>query len=245
MSGIRLFNSIRLLNTVRASTVLLPYNATHIHTSSVCSKVKKNDKNKKGTQAVKTASIANSDNVYLIDALGEMNDIVDILGEELAKHFSIQVDLRLFEDIMVKLEKGDEHKMSHLGRVTLKSPQMVMINFANNPNAIKWAKLALQKSTLNVNPQHEGVVLYIPTPRMTRERREQLAHEAKTKIFNEFKQALNAVFTKYDKKCSQQTSQADTIKLTRQQLLTLKRGMEDKGSQIIEAKRQDLLKEVA
>lgn len=52
--------------------------------------------------------------------------------------------------------------MNRLGRVTLKSPQMVMINFADNPTAIKAARVALQKSSLAVNPQQEGIVLYIP-----------------------------------------------------------------------------------
>ncbi|KHJ91012.1 hypothetical protein OESDEN_09132 [Oesophagostomum dentatum] len=56
----------------------------------------------------------------------------------------VEVDLRVYEDLIVKLEKGDEHKLSHLGRVSLKSPSMVMINFADNPSAIKWAKLAIQ-----------------------------------------------------------------------------------------------------
>ncbi|KHN71861.1 putative ribosome-recycling factor, mitochondrial [Toxocara canis] len=84
-----------------------------------------------------------------------------------------------------------EHRMNRLGRVVLKSPQMVMINFGDNPTAIKAAKLAIQKSNLNVNPQQEGVALYVPVPRMTRERREQLAATAKAKMFNDFKEALN------------------------------------------------------
>lgn len=83
--------------------------------------------------------------------------------------------------------------MNRLGRVTLKSPQMVMINFGDNPTAIKAAKLALQKSNLNVNPQQEGVTLYVPVPKMTRERREYLASTAKAKMFNDYKEALNEV----------------------------------------------------
>lgn len=83
--------------------------------------------------------------------------------------------------------------MNRLGRVSLKSPQMVMINFADNPSAIKAARVALQKSSLAVNPQQEGIVLYVPVQRMTRERREELVNAAKTKILHDYKEALNKV----------------------------------------------------
>ncbi|KHN76223.1 putative ribosome-recycling factor, mitochondrial [Toxocara canis] len=132
-----------------------------------------------------------ADNPYVQGAMKEMKELESILNEELAKHFSLQVDLRAYEEILVKLDSGEEHRMNRLGRVVLKSPQMVMINFGDNPTAIKAAKLAIQKSNLNVNPQQEGVALYVPVPRMTRERREQLAATAKAKMFNDFKEALN------------------------------------------------------
>ncbi|EYC42053.1 hypothetical protein Y032_0545g3241 [Ancylostoma ceylanicum] len=135
--------------------------------------------------------------------------------------------------------------MCHLGRVSLKSPTMVMINFADNPSAIKWAKLAIQKSYLNVTPQHEGVVLYLPVPRMTRERREQLAHDAKGKIFNEYKKALNDIYVRFEKKSSQSSTKPDEERHTRQLLLDLKHAMETKGADLIETKRKELLTEMA
>lgn len=156
-----------------------------------------------------------------------------------------QVDLRLYEDLLVKLENGVEQKMCHLGRVSLRSPTMVMANFADNPSAIKWAKLAIQKSYLNVTPQHEGVVLYLPVPRMSRERREQLAHDAKGKIFNEYKQALNDIYTRFEKKSTQSTTKHDDERHTRQLLLDLKHAMEKRGSEMIEAKRKELLTELS
>lgn len=88
--------------------------------------------------------------------------------------------------------------MNRLGRVSLKSPQMVMINFADNPTSIKAARVALQKSSLSVNPQQEGIVLYVPVPRMTRERREELANAAKTKMLHDYKEALNKVNVFYN-----------------------------------------------
>ena len=43
-----------------------------------------------------------------------------------------------------------------------------------------------------MTPQQQGVVLYVPTPKMTRERREHMVHDAK-KVLNEYKSALNEV----------------------------------------------------
>ncbi|VDO23353.1 unnamed protein product, partial [Haemonchus placei] len=192
-----------------------------------------------------SAVAASEDNVFVQGALKEMKEVEVVLGEELAKHFSLQVDLRIYEDLMVKLEKGDEHRLGHLGRVSLKSPTMVMINFADNPSAIKWAKLAIQKSYLNVTPQHEGVVLYVPVPRMTRERREQLARDAKGQILNEYKQALNEIYTRFEKKSAQSTTKADEERHTRQLLLDLKHAMEEKGANLIETKRKELLTEMS
>ncbi|WKX90395.1 hypothetical protein Q1695_009329 [Nippostrongylus brasiliensis] len=220
--------------------------ALRLHVSPAHLKVRRTEKIKKQSSSIlHSAAVASEDNVFVQGALKEMKEVELVLGEELAKHFSLQVDVRVYEDLVVKLENGAEHRMGHLGRVSLKSPQMVMINFASNPTAIKWAKLAIQKSHLNVTPQHEGVVLYLPVPRMTRERREQLAHEAKGKIFNEYKQALNEIYTRFDKKCAQTVTKHDEERHTHQLLLDLKHAMEKRGIEHIESKRKELLTEVS
>lgn len=82
--------------------------------------------------------------------------------------------------------------MNHLGRITLKNPETVMINFTENPGAIKAAKTALQSSSICINPQQDGVVLYIPLPKASRERREQLSTNGKI-IFNDYKKRLDQV----------------------------------------------------
>lgn len=151
--------------------------------------------------------------------------------------------------------------MNRLGRVSLKSPQMVMINFADNPSAIKAARVALQKSSLAVNPQQEGIVLYVPVQRMTRERREELVAAAKTKILHDYKEALNKVcfhifyplfvkcgfqvYTKYDKKSTKESKTPDLALQTRNLLLSTKRALETRGVEKITAKQKALMKEVA
>ncbi|KJH53328.1 ribosome recycling factor [Dictyocaulus viviparus] len=218
--------------------------ASRIHSSVINSKVRRTEKIKKQSSSVlHSALVASEKNALVQGALKEMKEMEAVLCDELVKHFSLQVDLRIYEDLLVKLEKGGESKMSHLGRVSLKSPRMVMINFVDNPSAIKWAKLAIQKSHLNVTPQQEGAVLYIPVPRMTRERREQLAHDAKVKIFSDYKKALNDIYVRFDKS-NQSSVKQDEMHQTRQVLLDVKHAMESRGMELIEKKRNELLTEV-
>lgn len=74
----------------------------------------------------------------------------------------------------------------------MKNPETIVINFTENPSAIKPARIALQNAALCVNPQQEGAILYIPLPKSSRERREQITSSAK-KIFNDYKKRLDTV----------------------------------------------------
>ncbi|KAE9548863.1 hypothetical protein FO519_007925 [Halicephalobus sp. NKZ332] len=209
------------------------------------SKVKKGDKQKQANPDLNIVHAAHANNTLVNEALKEMEKLEVILDEELAKHFSAKVDLRIYEDILVVLDNGEEHRMNRIGRVSLKSPQMVMINFADNPSAIKAARVALQKSSLAVNPQQEGIVLYVPIQRMTRERREEIVNAAKTKILHDYKEALNKVYTKYDKKSTKESKTPDLALQTRNLLLTTKRALEARGVEKINSKQKALMQEVA
>lgn len=215
-----------------------------LHFSSAVGKIRKGEKKNKASVHI---GFEDADNELVKGALKEMNELEAILEDELAKHFSLQLDIRQYEQIVVKLDDtGEELMMNRIGRVSLKSPQLLAINFVDNPAAIKAAKLALLNSNLGVNPQQEGTTLFIPIPRMTRERRELLAKTAKAKLFNDYKVALNEVYTKYDKKTAKQLAKnPDEAAHVRSTLLSMKRAKEMKGLENIEARRAALLKELA
>lgn len=67
------------------------------------------------------------------------------------------------------------------------------MDFTDNPSVIKLVRLAIEQSKLNVTPRQEGAILYISLPRITRERRENMANVASKKLLNEYKKALNEV----------------------------------------------------
>ncbi|CAI2303706.1 unnamed protein product [Caenorhabditis sp. 36 PRJEB53466] len=226
----------------RAPRAFVLQNQQKLSTTVAFQAKKKADNKKKGAPTVFTNL---EDNSIVKQTLKEFQRVEAVLVEELTRHFSLKVDIRQYEDVMVKLENGQDKPLSLVARVTLKSPLMVMINFQDNPSAIKAAKLAIQKSTLNVTPQQEGVVLYVNVPPMSKERREKMAADAKGKIMNEYKQAINEIYSKNDKKSSTEfASKPDDARKTRESLLNMKHAAEQRGALLIEDRRKQLLQQV-
>jgi ribosome recycling factor len=97
---------------------------------------------------------------------------------------------------------GQKHSLNELAQINRKSPQLVVINMASTPEAIKPVLTALAESGMNLSPQQEGTVLYVPIPKVTREHREGLATNARTmcqKAKDELK-AIHSSFAAYVKR---------------------------------------------
>lgn len=75
------------------------------------------EKKKKSFKASKEIHETTSDanNAFVQGALKEMKHLEAILNDELAKHFSMQVDLRTYEEIVVKLDNGEVFHSVYLG----------------------------------------------------------------------------------------------------------------------------------
>ena len=72
----------------------------------------------------------------------------------------------------------------------------------STPEAIKSVLEAISASGMNINPQQEATMIYLPIPKVTREHREILAKNAKV-LLNNAKDELNhayASFSNYAKK---------------------------------------------
>lgn len=108
----------------------------------------------------------------------------DKLLVELRELYSKQIQLRTsslaFEELSVTLPPNNKaHQLKELTQIIQKSPQMFMIDMARHAQYIPNVLEAIVKSGLNVNPQQDGTTLYLPTPKVTREHREELAKNAK------------------------------------------------------------------
>ena len=102
---------------------------------------------------------------------------------------------------MVEID-GVKHPLSEVANIARKSPQLVVLNLSALPDAVKPVMTAIAKSGMNLSPQQEGNIIYLPIPKVTREHREGLANNARAlcvRAKDELKH-INSSFSNYVKK---------------------------------------------
>ena len=110
----------------------------------------------------------------------QYDKLVIELRELYSKQIQLQTSSLAFEELSITLPPNNKaHQLKELTQIIQKSPQMFMIDLARHAQYIPNVIEAIQKSGLNVNPQQDGTTLYLPTPKVTREHREELAKNAK------------------------------------------------------------------
>lgn len=124
---------------------------------------------------------------------------------------------------------------------------VAMINLSAQPNAAKSVIEAIQKSGLNVTPQSQGSIIYVPLPKITREHRENLAKNAKT-LFNQCHDQLRALFKLYTKDIQtkgvvQNVAKDLIFQATHQADLLMKEAVKE-AEHMMKTKQQELLEEV-
>ena len=97
-------------------------------------------------------------------------------------------------------------------------------------------------SGLNVNPQQEGTMLYVPVPRVTREHREMLAKNAKA-LYDKTKERLRHIQNNFDRelKKAKVAHSEDLIHNLHETVLATTKTYSEKAHDIMEAKQQELL----
>lgn len=104
------------------------------------------------------------------------------------------------------VQSGNLFKLKDIAQITRKGSNLIVINLAAMPEALKPALEALTELG-NTNPQVEGSTIYIPIPKVTREHREKLvltANRATTKAKSEIK----VLFASYSSKAKRQQTKA-------------------------------------
>ncbi|RWS04315.1 ribosome-recycling factor-like protein [Dinothrombium tinctorium] len=126
----------------------------------------------------------------------ELSTIIDGFKHELTTNLRIRSGTGI-EDLSVEFE-GEEHPLKEIAQVAKKSPLLIAINVASLPEAIKPILKAIQDSGMNLNPQQEGTMIYVPIPKVTREHREALAKNAK-QFLNKAKEDIRNIQNHYMK----------------------------------------------
>lgn len=118
------------------------------------------------------------------------------------------------DNLPVELE-GDTFPLSEVADISKKDPKRLIVDCSSFPQAASTIVKAIVNSGLNLNPQQDGLRIYVPIPKVTKEHREKLAKGVKAKCMecqNALKKRQNALVSEL----------SDTKKGTKDQVLALK-----------------------
>ncbi|XP_051835538.1 ribosome-recycling factor, mitochondrial isoform X1 [Antechinus flavipes] len=158
------------------------------------------------------------DIIRLEEVDGEMKSVVEALKDNFNKNLNIRTSPGSLDHITVTTADG-KFALNQIGQISLKSPQLILVNMTSFPECTAAAIKAIRESGMNLNPEVDGTVIRVPIPKVTREHREMLVKLAKQNT-NKAKDALRKVRTNAMNKLkkSKDTVAEDTIKLIEKQI---------------------------
>ncbi|XP_076989793.1 ribosome-recycling factor, mitochondrial [Tamandua tetradactyla] len=148
----------------------------------------------------------------------EMKSVMETLKDNFNKTLNIRTSPGSLDHITVVTADG-KLALNQIGRISMKSPQLILVNMASFPECTAAAIKAIRESGMNLNPEVEGTLVRVPIPKVTREHREMLVKLAKQNT-NKAKDSLRKVRANAMnklKKSKDKTSE-DTIRLIEKQI---------------------------
>ncbi|KAJ0015404.1 hypothetical protein NQD34_009024 [Periophthalmus magnuspinnatus] len=167
------------------------------HFNTACSRhfATKKAKAKVKGQAVKVniSSALVEDIINLDEVKMDMNAVLDALKNDFTRNLSIRTSPGALDHIVVTTQDG-KFPLNQLGQISMKSPQLIVVNMSSFPEATAAATRALRESSMNLNPEADGTIIKVPVPKVTREHRENLSKLAK-QFSNKAKDSVRRVRT--------------------------------------------------
>ena len=147
------------------------------------------------------------------------------------------------DELLVEFE-GDKYPLNEIASISKKDAKRLIVDASAFPQAAKNIMTAIRDSGMNLNPQQEGLTIYVPIPKVTKEFREKLAGGAKKKL-TECKDDLRKVQNKFSKKVSERELSGELSKEdARASVETIKYVADHffaQGDQLTNAKVKDIL----
>lgn len=208
------------------------------------------DSKKKGSKSKINFDAENEDFSALLDVdtyKANLRHELDRLRDEFVQQYSLRTNLAAFEQLLVRLPEGSK-PLSHIATVTLKNPQMVVIQVSKS-DYMKNVQEALQRSAMNVNPSTnvQGLMIFLQIPKVTRERREQMAQKAKTS-YETTKKRLTGVKEKVQKPWEKEAVgkvSSDLLFKARKYTDQLVRDYDAEAEKMMKAKQKELMEELS
>ncbi|KAM8743928.1 ribosome-recycling factor, mitochondrial [Acanthopagrus schlegelii] len=181
------------------------------------------------------------DIISLDEVEADMRAVLDALKDDFTRNLSIRTSPGALDHIVVTTRDG-KFPLKQLGQVSMKSPQVIMVNMSSFPEATAAAARALSESSMNLNPEVDGTIIKVPVPKVTREYRENLTKVAK-QLSNKAKDSLRRVRSNavtQIKKAKEGHSE-DTIRLVEKQIQQLSDKISADIDKQLAAKTKELL----
>ncbi|KAI1904776.1 hypothetical protein AGOR_G00009170 [Albula goreensis] len=180
---------------------------------------KKSKAKAKGQQTKVNINVALVEDIISLDEVKEdMAAVLMALKDDFNRNLSIRTSPGALDHIIVNTKDG-RFPINQLGQISLKSPQLIVVNMTGFPEATAAAAQALRECSMKLNPEVDGAIIRVPTPKVTREHRENLAKLAK-QLSNKAKESLRRVRSSAvsQLKKSKEGVSEDTIRLIEKQI---------------------------
>ncbi|XP_034048028.1 ribosome-recycling factor, mitochondrial [Thalassophryne amazonica] len=181
------------------------------------------------------------DIISLDEVKEDMTAVVETLKEDFTRNLSIRTSAGALDHIVVTTQDG-KFPLNQLGQISMKSPQLIIVNMSGFPEAAATATHALRESSLNLNPELEGTNIKVPIPKVTREHRENLVKLAK-QLSNKAKDSLRRVRSNAvsQVKKAKEGHSEDTIHLLEKQIQQMADSVAADVDKLLAAKTKELL----
>ncbi|KAF7700777.1 ribosome-recycling factor, mitochondrial [Silurus meridionalis] len=181
------------------------------------------------------------DIINLDEVKEDMAAVLTTLRDDFSRNLGIRTSPGALDHITVSTKDG-KFPLNQLGQISMKSPQLLIINMASYPEATAAATRALQESSMKLNPEVEGTIIRVPIPKVTREHRENLAKLAK-QFSNKAKESVRRVRsnTLAQVKRSKEGVSEDTIHLIEKQVQQMADGFAADIDKQLASKTKELL----
>jgi ribosome recycling factor len=168
-----------------------------------------------------------------------MEKTVEVYKKELSQIRTGRANPAMVEDIKVEYY-GAMTPMNQMGTISIPEPRMIMIKPYDN-TSIKSIEKAIQSSGLGLTPSNDGVVIRIPLPELTGERRKELSKVVRQKA-EEKKVAIRNIRRDImdDLKKEMAEASQDELKLISEQIQKVTDGFIVKISEITDQKEKEI-----
>nr|XP_048288227.1 ribosome-recycling factor, mitochondrial isoform X2 [Myodes glareolus] len=114
---------------------------------------------------INTALVEDIINLEEVDE--EMKSVMEALKDNFNKTLNIRTAPGSLDHITVVTADG-KLALNHIGQISMKSPQLILVNMASFPECTAAAIKAIRESGMNLNPEVEGTLIRVPIPKSAR-----------------------------------------------------------------------------